>query len=129
IACAENDVHAKKFVDVKEKLPKLEWVVQMHGKPSDKTGLVISWNDFIAKGKDLADSELDARIASQKPDDVCTLIYTSGTTGEPKAVMLSHTNVTWTAQMAIQTLDFDPEDVGVSYLPLSHIAEQMLTIH
>jgi len=129
IAFAENDLHAKKFVAVKEKLPKLEWVVQMHGTPADKTGLVISWADFVAKGKDIADSELDARIASQKPDDVCTLIYTSGTTGEPKAVMLSHTNVTWTAQMAIETMGFGPDDVGVSYLPLSHIAEQMLTIH
>ena len=129
VAFAENESHAKKFVAVKDKLPKLEWVVQMRGVPSDKTGLVVSWDDFIAKGKDVPDSELDACIASQKPDDVCTLIYTSGTTGEPKAVMLSHTNVTWTAKSAVETLGFGPDDVGVSYLPLSHIAEQMLTIH
>jgi long-subunit acyl-CoA synthetase (AMP-forming) len=129
VAFAENEAHAKKFVAVKDKLPKLEWVVQMHGYSSDKTGLVIAWDDFIEKGKDIPDSELDARIASQKPDDVCTLIYTSGTTGDPKAVMLSHANVTWTAEAAMSTLDFKPDDVGVSYLPLSHIAEQMLTIH
>ncbi len=33
-------------------------------------------------------------------DDVCTLIYTSGTTGAPKAVMLSHANITWVLEQA-----------------------------
>src|SRR6185295_10537748 len=58
-----------------------------------------------------------------------TLIYTSGTTGPPKAVSLSHENLTWTAEIAQQLISLRSGDRGVSYLPLSHIAEQMLTIH
>lgn len=127
VTFAENAEHARKLVSVKDQLPKLERIVQMHGKP--ESDQVISWNDFLDSGKSISDETLDKRIAEQKPDDVCTLIYTSGTTGEPKAVMLSHTNCTWTAQAALDTLDFDPSDEGISYLPLSHIAEQMLTIH
>mmetsp|Transcript_17363 Transcript_17363/g.37684 ORF Transcript_17363/g.37684 Transcript_17363/m.37684 type:complete len:452 (+) Transcript_17363:1-1356(+) len=69
----------------------------------------------------------------QRPGHCCTLIYTSGTTGPPKAVMISHDNLTWTAQCIMQTRV--PSDWGhqeeriVSYLPLSHIAAQMLDIH
>jgi long-subunit acyl-CoA synthetase (AMP-forming) len=127
VCFAENVEHAKKLVSVKDRLPKLQRIVQMHGAP--ESAEVIAWSDFLESGKSIGDEQLDARIASQKPDDVCTLIYTSGTTGEPKAVMLSHTNLTWTAQAALETLDFDASDEGISYLPLSHIAEQLLTIH
>lgn len=44
-------------------------------------------------GNDVPDAQLDNIIASQKPNQCCTLIYTSGTTGQPKGVMLSHDNV------------------------------------
>src|SRR5690606_23744389 len=58
-----------------------------------------------------------------------TLIYTSGTTGDPKAVMITHTNVIWTSQAVMKALGATREEVSISYLPLSHIAEQMTTVH
>jgi len=64
-----------------------------------------------------------------RPGKCCTLIYTSGTTGPPKAVMISHDNLTWTSRLVINQLNLGPEDVTISYLPLSHIAAQMLDIH
>ncbi|HEY1408141.1 MAG TPA: AMP-dependent synthetase/ligase, partial [Promineifilum sp.] len=56
-------------------------------------------------------------------------IYTSGTTGPPKAVMLSHQNLASTAQTGAELFRLTPNDILLSYLPLSHIAEQMFTIH
>jgi len=128
IAFADTAVAAKKFVAAKAEMPKLERVVQWSGTVVDDP-MVLSWKDFLAKAETVAESALDERIASQKVDDPCTLIYTSGTTGNPKGVMLSHRNVTWTAEAALGMLSLTPDEEGVSYLPLSHVAEQMLTIH
>jgi long-chain-fatty-acid--CoA ligase ACSBG len=66
-----------------------------------------------------------------KPGHCCTLIYTSGTTGPPKAVMLSHDNVTWTTTRMAEdySLDLNHTDRLLSFLPLSHIAAQLIDIH
>ncbi len=132
VAFADTAQQVEKFVAEQERMPHLEVVVQMLGRPEEsKRGRlrVLGWNELLELGDETPERELDARIAAQKPDDVCTLIYTSGTTGEPKAVMISHTNLVWTAQAVIKALRFGPDEVSISYLPLSHIAEQLLTIH
>lgn len=83
-------------------------------------------------GDDVKPKQLQKRIDAQKPGHVCTLIYTSGTTGNPKAVMITHDNATWTPQTVFCALGDDfgtVEELNVSYLPLSHVAAQMLDIH
>lgn len=127
VAFTENDAQSKKFLEVRAELPKLVAIVQMNEPPTSEG--VLSWDEFLAKGDTVTDAALSARMEEQSPDDVCTLIYTSGTTGDPKAVMLSHDNCTWTASTLVETLRFGPDDVSLSYLPLSHVAEQMLTVH
>ncbi len=133
VAFADSPAQVAKFTAEADRMPRLETVVQLVGQPAEGAGAgklkVLAWTDFLALADKVPESELEKRTAAQKPDDPCTLIYTSGTTGEPKAVMITHANVVWTAQSLIDTLDFGPDEVTVSYLPLSHIAEQMVTIH
>ncbi|PID86985.1 MAG: long-chain fatty acid--CoA ligase [Chloroflexi bacterium] len=124
----ENEAQWQKINEVREQLPKLKHVILMKGANVDDE-LVLDWESFMAVGNDVSDEEIDKRLNSLEPGQLAQLIYTSGTTGPPKGVMLSHNNIAWTAKMAIDLLGITASDYTVSYLPLSHIAEQMFTIH
>ncbi len=136
VAFADTATQVAKFAALPSGIPNLEVVVQMTGKPAFPTDVgmsaklrVMGWDEFLELGDTLPDSAVDERLNLQSPDGVCTLIYTSGTTGEPKAVMLTHTNLVWTAGSLLPTLSLGQNDITLSYLPLSHVAEQILTIH
>jgi long-subunit acyl-CoA synthetase (AMP-forming) len=127
VAFVENQEHLAKFLAIRDRLPKLKIIVLMQG-DSNAPG-VYSWSRFTGLGLDTPEAELDRRVAAQSADAMATLIYTSGTTGTPKGVMLSHDNLTWTAQAAISIIGSDPDHHAISYLPLSHIAEQVTSLH
>uniref|UniRef100_A0A8C9VQU2 Long-chain-fatty-acid--CoA ligase ACSBG2 n=1 Tax=Scleropages formosus TaxID=113540 RepID=A0A8C9VQU2_SCLFO len=117
ILVVENHKQLQKILQVRDKLPNLKAVIQYKEALKEKQPNLFTWAELMEMGRDEPDGPLDGIIASQKPNQCCTLIYTSGTTGQPKGVMLSHDNVT----------DVFPEIV-ISYLPLSHIAAQMIDI-
>ena len=127
VVIVENDEQLAKFVSIRESLPALKALVVMDGLPTERD--VYSWDAFLRVGEGIPDSEIDARVAAQTPDDTCTLIYTSGTTGVPKGVMLTHDNLTWTARAGADMIGIGAEDDAISYLPLSHIAEQITTLY
>ena len=125
----EDVAQWKKIAAQREHLPLLRWVVTMKGCPAIDDPLVLSWDAFLARAAAVPDKTLDDRIDSIEQDELATLIYTSGTTGPPKGVMLSHRNLAWTAKTMVDNGGAREGDSGLSYLPLSHIAEQMVTIH
>lgn len=127
VAILEDVDQLEKFREIHLALPRLEAIVLMVGE-SDKPG-VLSWNELLALADQVGESDLDERIAAQGPDDVCTLIYTSGTTGPPKAVMLRHRNILWVVDRLVETYRLRSTDSLLSYLPLSHIAEQIISLH
>jgi long-subunit acyl-CoA synthetase (AMP-forming) len=88
---------------------------------------VCGWSEFLAQGSAAQDAELAARRGAFGADDVCTLIYTSGTTGRSKGVMLTHGNLSFIARRAKELLPVYAGDRLLSYLPLSHIAEQVVS--
>ena len=127
VAIVENTDYLERFLAVRERLPLLKAIVLMEGEPAGEG--VLSWSQFLEGGEAVDEAEIDARIAAIGPDDVCTLIYTSGTTGSPKAVMLTHRNLSWMAEKMVDLLDIRAEDRLISYLPLSHIAEQVASLY
>src|SRR5688572_26797210 len=54
------------------------------------------------------------------PDATATIIYTSGTTGTPKGVMLTHRNIVSDVAALLDIVTFTPDDVSLSFLPVSH---------
>jgi len=127
VAVLENQEYLARFRAIRDRLPALKAIVLMEGDADDEG--VYSWARLLELGREVPEGDLRRRIDAQKPDDVCTLIYTSGTTGEPKAVMLTHENLVWTAQAVIEAFGLGADDTFISYLALSHISEQMVSLH
>ncbi|WP_437655982.1 AMP-dependent synthetase/ligase [Sorangium sp. So ce1182] len=125
----EDRRQIEKVVSQWGRLPQLESVVLMRGARPEGDPRILSWDEFLSQGSRVSDELFEQRLDALEPRGLATLIYTSGTVGPPKGVMLSHANLTSAADISARILSFSPWDVGVSYLPLSHIAEQMLTIH
>ena len=84
---------------------------------------VLSSDEFIASSR-------SAEPASEfaDPDDVAVVLFTSGTTSRPKAVELTHNNLT---SYVTGTVDFgsaDPTDVALVCVPPYHIAGVMAAL-
>ncbi|XP_043968787.1 long-chain-fatty-acid--CoA ligase ACSBG2-like [Gambusia affinis] len=129
ILVVENQQQLEKILKVKSQLPHLKAIVQYDGELETKAEFLYTWDQFLKLGENFPNKKLNAVIESLRPNECCTLIYTSGTTGNPKGVMLSHDNITWTARTVSRMINpHCCEEVLVSYLPLSHIAAQMMDI-
>ena len=127
VAVVENESQLQKFKEIKDQLPKLKAIVMMDGTDDDE--MVHRWEDVLDMGRSVEESELQARIDALDAQDTATLVYTSGTTGNPKGVMLSHENILWTAKVTLNFENITERDQWLSYLPLSHIAEQLITVY
>ena len=127
VAFVEDETFLQRILDVRSQLPRLRVTVLMHGTHLDPD--VISWQELLDLGDQTPMPSLRERLDDVDPRGVCELIYTSGTTGHPKGVILTHQNVIWTAGRLTSTYDIGPEDSLISYLPLSHIAEQALSLY
>jgi long-chain acyl-CoA synthetase len=129
VVVVEDEAQWKKLASKRDELPHLKHVVLMRDAAKVDDPMVLSWDEFLKKGDAVEDQRFFQRVDALEPDGLATLIYTSGTTGPPKGVMLSHRNIAWTAAKAQELTDITSADVALSYLPLSHIAEQMFSIH
>ena len=126
----ETVEHWQKVRGQRHRLPRLERVIFMEGAAVPEDPLALSWQSFRTRAQEVPEELLDGRIGSLEADQVATLIYTSGTTGPPKGVMLSHDNLLWTARTALaEMFAIGPADCALSYLPLSHIAERIFSVH
>jgi long-chain acyl-CoA synthetase len=115
----------EKVNKVKSKVPSLQNIYSFN-----RIEGVSHWLELAHEGKQRAsefNSKLEEIKASIKDTELATLLYTSGTTGNPKGVMLSHRNL---ASNFISVRDLPPissEDKALSFLPLNHVYERMLT--
>ncbi len=131
----ENIEQLDKVLEVRASLPKLEKIVVMDAKglQSFKDPMVLFWQEFLQLGQTWLQNPshaatLEARIANRLPDDPALFIYTSGTTGRPKGAVLSHKNLVFASGcMSNQNPMYETDEV-LSFLPLSHITERMLSV-
>ena len=93
----------------------------------DKIDGARHFGELLALGQKGNLADLEPLKAAVQPDDLLTLIYTSGTTGAPKGVMLSHNNLLSNCRGAAAYVPVGQDDKALSFLPLCHIFERMVT--
>jgi len=127
ILVVEDGRQLDKVWALRDQLPHLKKVVQYSGVPTHPG--VLSWADLLSRGKEQEEEILMARLRRIAINQCSTLVFTSGTTGNPKGVMLSHDNMTWNSINATSLYKMEHANTRVlSYLPLSHVAAQMVDI-
>ena len=118
---AEDTEQVAKLNQVRTEIPAVKKVVLFKGTPPPGDDWVITFDDFLELGRDVTDDALAARIADVGHSDVATIVYTSGTTGVPKGAVLTHDNITFTAQSVFGSAKIYPDDTALVFLPLAHI--------
>jgi long-chain acyl-CoA synthetase len=124
----ESARQAHQVLQLEAQLPHLRQVLLMDTHGGVPEG-ALAYTEVLARGAASEEGPYWARVNALAPDALATLIYTSGTTGEPKGVMLSHRNLVWSATKLVESLDLGEGERILSYLPLSHIAEQVSSLH
>ncbi len=128
IALVENEGYLETLLSVRGQLPALKHIIVMDAPAVPREG-VLTFAEVLELGARANEADYYARLEALDPQALAQLIYTSGTTGPPKGVMLSHHNLCWTTVQLSRCHPIAQGDTIVSYLPLSHIAEQVCTIY
>ncbi|MBN1271579.1 MAG: long-chain fatty acid--CoA ligase [Candidatus Aminicenantes bacterium] len=116
-----------KLNKIKDSLKKVQHFISLS---ADVPEEVISYNRVLEKGKEVLvkDPQFFEKTAKGlQPEDTASIIYTSGTTGIPKGVILSHKNFVSNVKTTAEIIEFTVEDTTLSFLPLSHVLERMVT--
>lgn len=129
IVIVSNKFQLNKLLKVRGELTKLERIIVMNDDVETDEPNVLKFADVVRDGAaSMAQVERRAWFESQSalsnPEDLITLIYTSGTTGNPKAVMLTNTNLVSNVEGSADAIDIGEKDLLLSFLPLCHAYER-----
>lgn len=135
IVVCEDQEQTDKVLAALDQLPRLKRIIVCEKKglrntPAPHRELVRAFDELEALGAQRAAGEsglIDGVLARQRLDDLALMIYTSGSTGKPKGAMLSYANLRGVVPGIVERLGLDERTTHLSYLPLCHVAEQMLT--
>ena len=118
---AGNEDLFNKVMSIRDKLPSLREVYTFEEVPNAK-----NWKELLQPASEADLTRVRSISQRIRHEDLATIIYTSGTTGTPKGVMLSHRNILSNVMACLTCLP--PGSIkALSFLPLNHIYEKMMT--
>lgn len=133
IMVCEDQEQTDKILAARSELPRLRKIIVIETKGlrsygNEERRLITTFDEVEELGSRQGDAQLiDRAMARQTLDDVGLMIYTSGSTGKPKGAMISYRNIRGIVPGILDRLELSRETTHLSYLPLCHVAEQMLS--
>jgi long-chain acyl-CoA synthetase len=129
VLIAEDEEQVDKALAVRDRLPALRTIVVIDTRGVDMTDdQLMSFEELEALGHDATAESFGREVAAVDPSDTAVIVYTSGTTGPPKGAMISHANLIAATRSASVQFSVSPHDEVLSYLPLCHIAERLISV-
>ncbi len=137
VMVCEDQEQTDKLLEARATLPALRKIVVIETKglrsfSPEERELIVTFAEVErlgaqAQAEQGAQATIHAALAAQQLSDIGLMIYTSGSTGKPKGAMLSWRNIRGVVPGIVERLHLTRDSSHLSYLPLCHVAEQMLT--
>ncbi|MGH9213409.1 MAG: AMP-dependent synthetase/ligase [Acidimicrobiales bacterium] len=131
VLVAEDEEQVDKALEVLSELPDLERIVVVDPRGvdlGDPVLMTMAELEALGQAEGGRVGEFAALVAAVDPAEAALIVYTSGTTGPPKGAMLSHANLQAAAANGARVFSVSPDDEVLSYLPLCHIAERLISV-
>ncbi len=131
VLIAEDEEQLDKALEVRERLPLLRHIVVIDPRGlrfADLPG-VLTFAELEERGRGPDSLAAYAEsVEALDPDATAIIVYTSGTTGPPKGAMISHANLVASGRAFVEVLGAARGDEVLSYLPLCHVAERLISV-
>ena len=130
VLVAEDEEQVDKALAVRDQLPELQHIVVVDPRGVDLDDpLLMTFAELEKLGQERGGlDDYAALVAQLDPTEAAIIVYTSGTTGPPKGAMLSHDNLLAAAANGQLVYTVSADDEVLSYLPLCHIAERLVSV-
>jgi long-chain acyl-CoA synthetase len=127
VLIAEDEEQVDKALAVRKNLPALRKIVVKDARGVDLSDdMLMTFDELEALGEGER-AAFEHAVGRIDPEGAGIIVYTSGTTGPPKGAMLSHRNLLAAAASSTVSFDVSEDDEILSYLPLCHIAERLIS--